>query len=157
MTVAHRMERRLRLLLRVSAVVAGSAILAVFMPRAWMDGVHRAMGLGPLPQGPVFEYLARSISALYALNGALYWFMSTDVRRYGPLIRLFAVAYILFGTILLVIDIRLGMPRPWILCEGPIVILLGCVFLFLLARTTASHAAEEAGARRPGEIPLAKR
>jgi hypothetical protein len=47
----------------------GSATLAlpfVFVPRAWMDSIHRGwLDMGPLPAEPIAGYLARSTSMLY--------------------------------------------------------------------------------------------
>ena len=48
------------------------------------EPIHRQVGLGELPQVPIVGYLTRSISALYALHGALLVFMAGDVRRYLP-------------------------------------------------------------------------
>src|SRR5687767_4147070 len=83
-------ERLLAFLLRVAAVVLLLALAAVFFPRSWMSAVHEVMGLGPLPEGPIVDYLARSASLLYAHLGALYWFVAPDVRRHLPVIRFLA-------------------------------------------------------------------
>ena len=52
----------LRCLLVFNGVMVLLALPAVFMPTAWMDYFHRDLGLGPLPRGPIVEYLTRSIS-----------------------------------------------------------------------------------------------
>ena len=36
-----------------------------------MAACHEAMGLGPFPDAPIVEYLARSVSAYYAMLGGL--------------------------------------------------------------------------------------
>lgn len=124
-------NRALVIFLRIYAAVAGSAVIAVFMPRAAMEYIHQAMGLGPLPQGPVFEYLARSISALYALHGAFVLLLSSDVRRFQTIIRFFGIAYIVLGLILLGIDLHVGLPWIWTLVEGPTVMAIGATILAL--------------------------
>jgi hypothetical protein len=43
-----------------------------------------------MPTGPVVEYLARSLSAFYALMGALCLVLTTDLERYRPLVRFLA-------------------------------------------------------------------
>ena len=82
----QRQERILRILLRVAGGLPLTALLAVVMPTEWMDATHRWLGLGELPRAPIVEYLTRSLSLLYAVFGALWLYMSTDVRRYAPLI-----------------------------------------------------------------------
>ena len=64
-------DKALVLLLRFVGVGSLFALVAVFMPVPWMAATHRWLGLGEMPTGPVVEYLARSLSAFYALVGAL--------------------------------------------------------------------------------------
>ena len=66
---------------------------------------------------------------------ALLLFVSFDVRRYLPLVKCLAVLSVAFGTFMLVLDIAVDMPLFWILSEGPFVIVLGGVFLWLAARS----------------------
>src|SRR5215468_5372863 len=75
-------DRALVLLLRIVGVGALFALVAVFMPVSWMAAAHRWLGLGEMPTGPVVEYLARSLSAFYALVGALCLVLTTDLERY---------------------------------------------------------------------------
>jgi hypothetical protein len=122
-------EHFLTVFLRLVGTVAGTAAFCAVMPLGWMDAVHRALGMGALPQQPIVEYLARSTSALYALMGALFWILSLDTARYRPLLRLLGPAIIVLGLLLLWIDINAGMPRFWQLAEGPANILLGTIIL----------------------------
>jgi len=67
------------------------ALVPVVMPWSWMAATHRWLGLGEIPTGPIVEYLARSLSAFYALVGALCLVMASDLDRYRPLVRFFGV------------------------------------------------------------------
>jgi len=78
---AARWERRLVVVLRITAVITGTALFAVLLPRPWMAAIHRRVGLGVFPEGAIIVYLSRSLSAFYALYGGLTWLVSTDVRR----------------------------------------------------------------------------
>lgn len=122
-------DRFLTLFLRVVGTVVGSAALSAVMPLRAMEAAHRALGLGPLPEGPIVEYLARSTSAFYALLGALLWVASLDLARYRPLVRLLGVAFVVFGALLLWTDVSAGLPLFWQVSEGPINALFGIVFL----------------------------
>src|SRR5262245_48226303 len=84
--------KALVLLLRLAGVSALFALVAVFMPFSWMVATHRWLGLGEMPDGPVVEYLARSVSAFYALFGALFLVVASDPERYRPVVRFLGVA-----------------------------------------------------------------
>jgi hypothetical protein len=130
----NRDEKILVWLLRLGGVVMLTALGAVVMPFDWMNSIHRQAGLGELPHVPIVGYLTRSISGLYALHGALLVFLASDVRRYLPVVRFLAWAGAAFGAMMLAIDRAVGMPLPWNVCEGPFVVLLSAVILWLTGR-----------------------
>jgi hypothetical protein len=128
---AAREQRGLVLMLRILGTVDLLAVLAVFLPLEWVAKAHAWLGLGVLPEKPIIGYLTRSASALYALHGAMILFVSTDVRRYGPLIKFLAVAALVHGIILYLIDMSAGMPAFWIVLEGPLVAATGAIVLMV--------------------------
>jgi hypothetical protein len=130
----NRYERSLIVLLRIAAVVLLTAIVPAVMPFAWMDSIHRQLGLGDLPARPIVSYLTRSLSAMYAMHGAVVYFISLDVRRFLPVVKCLAALGIVFGAGMLILDVMAGMPTPWTACEGPFVIVLGSTLLWLAAR-----------------------
>lgn len=130
----NRSEMALVAILRVSGVILLTALIPAVMPFAWMQEIHRHLGMGKLPEGPIMGYLTRSLSALYALHGAVVFFVSLDVRRFLPVVRFLAVLGVIFGAGTLVLDIAVGMPLPWVLGEGPSIITLGGVLLWLVGR-----------------------
>jgi hypothetical protein len=103
------------------------------MPFAWMAATHRRLGLGEMPTAPVVEYLARSVSALHALVGALCLMLAADLGRYRPLVQSLGVAFALVGLVFCWVDLAAGMPWWWAAAEGPGSIVMGAV-LFWLAR-----------------------
>ena len=127
----NRSEKALVVLLRAAAVLLLTALIPAVMPFAWMQGIHRQLGMGELPQGPIIGYLTRSLSAMYAFHGALVLFVSLDVRRFLPVVKCLAVLCIVFGMGMIVLDVMVGMPMFWILGEGPFIIVLGGVMLWL--------------------------
>ncbi len=127
----NRNETILAWLLRLGGAVMLTALGAVVMPFDWMNVIHRQAGLGELPHVPIVGYLTRSISGLYALHGALLVFLARDVRRYLSVVRFLAVAGAAFGAMMLAIDCAVGMPLPWAVCEGPFVVLLSAIILWL--------------------------
>lgn len=134
-------DAALKWLLRIIGGVELCALPFVLFPFALMHEVHdRALGLGALPHAPIVEYLARSLSALYAVHGAVVFFLSFDVSRYRPLIGFLGGLHIAFGLTVLSIDLGAGLPLWWVAGEGP-GIAVGGVLVLILAR------------RRGGDVP----
>jgi len=126
-----RPETLLKCVLRVVGAVCLLAVFAVLMPRRWMAVAHEWAGLGEFPDGPIAEYLARSLSAFYAFYGGLLVLTSVDVRRHAWVIAYLAVAGLFFSVIILVVDLALGFPLYWSLGEGPFVFLFSACVLAL--------------------------
>jgi hypothetical protein len=122
---------RLILVLRLSGFAMALAVFAVVMPDSCMVATHRLLGLGEFPEAPVADYLARSLSAFYAMYGGLLWVVSTDIRRYAPVIRYLAVVGVVFGVLLYWIDTHAGLPLYWCIVEGTIVTALSLLILVL--------------------------
>jgi hypothetical protein len=127
-------DKVLVILLRYLLGIPGLfALVGVFMPLSWMVATHRWLGLGEMPTGPVVEYLARSVSAFYALLGALFLVMASDLERYRPQVRFFGVAFAPLGIIFTGVDLLAGMPWWWTAFEGPSGLPVGAL-VFYLAR-----------------------
>ena len=127
-------ERNLKLLLRFFGSTSLSALIFVVAPRSWMEAIHSEVGMGTLPEMPVVGYLARSLSAFYALMGGLFWTLSFDVRRYRAVVQYMGCGLAVFGVILVGVDWWERLPFVWKVWEGPVVILLGLFMSFLSRR-----------------------
>jgi len=131
--VAVTSEQLLRIVLRFIGSSSLLALIFVAVPYNWMNSIHVALGMGPLPDAPVVGYLARSTSAFYALLGGLFWVVSFDLERHRRVLIYLGAAITLLGVVLLVVDWTEGMPSFWTLWEGPFVMVFGLV-LSLLSR-----------------------
>jgi hypothetical protein len=140
-----RSELAIVIILRIMGVSALLAVFAVFFPYSWMNACHEFMGLGTLPDAPIVSYLARSLSTFYAMHGVLTLFLSSDIRRYRPLIVLWGVVMTAIGAFLLGIDLASGMPQGWTWSEGPPTMAIGLTVLWLqrhikpIPDATATH------------------
>jgi hypothetical protein len=130
----NRHERVLIFLLRCDAIILLTAVLPAVMPFVWMQEVHRFLGMGELPEGPIMGYLTRSLSVMYAMHGAVTLYVSFDVRRYLLIVKFMAVLGILFGLWLTGIDIAVRMPLFWTISEGPFIFLLSATVRWLASR-----------------------
>lgn len=131
-------ERWLVYLLRFGGLLLGSAFFAILLPDEWMAAIHRRLGLGAYPAAPLTSYLTRSVSALYAFHGGLLLVLSSDVRRFRPVLRFVAWATIGLGLALTAIDVQAGLPSWWALLEGPWVVITGSLLLWLVGRTASA-------------------
>jgi hypothetical protein len=128
----------LKWLLRLIGGVELLAIPFLLFPFPWMNAVHdRALGLGPLPNAPIVEYMARCLSALYAVHGSVVFWISFDVSRYRPLIRFLGGLHLALGLTVLSIDFTSGLPLWWVFGEGPGIAVGGVLLLVLTRRSTA--------------------
>ncbi len=125
-------EKILVWLLRLAGGVVVLAWFAVFLPTEWMAATHRWLGLGEFPASPLVDYLTRSASVLYGIHGGLLLMLSTDVRRYRKLVVYIGVTDVIFGVLMLGIDIHAGMPGFWTAGEGPPITVVGLVMLWLV-------------------------
>lgn len=126
-----RSDRTLVLLLRILGVGSLFALVPVLMPFSWMVATHRWLGLGEMPNGPVVEYLARSLSAFYALVGAICLVLASDMDRYRPVVRFLGAAFAVMGLVFLGVDLAAGMPWWWTASEGPGAVVFALVMVFL--------------------------
>jgi hypothetical protein len=129
-----RWERFLTWVLRVSGVLMLLALVAVVMPQESMSAANRALLGEELPDSPIVWYLTRSVSLLYAAQGAVTLYLSFHVRRYLSLLVVQAWVAVVLGVSMLLLDLRIGMPALWVLVEGPWIVLLGLGVLWLIAR-----------------------
>ena len=143
---------KLKLYMRVLGAVEASAIVPALMPIAWIAVIHQWLGMGPFPDAPVAQYLARSTSWFYVIQGGLFWLLSFDPPRYRPVIAYLGVAGLLGGVGLLAMDWMIGMPVWWTLMEGPVVMGLCLTLLVLLRRSSVAEPAEH----RPGASLVVK-
>jgi hypothetical protein len=126
--------RTLALVLRGMGALDCLALVAVCLPREWIDALCGRLTGVAFPAVPVAWYLARSTSLLYALHGAMVVYISFDVPRHWRLIRFLAYAAIVHGGLILAIDVSSGMPGWWSAVEGPCFAVTGLVVLFLVQR-----------------------
>ncbi|MBS11938.1 MAG: hypothetical protein CME19_10110 [Gemmatimonadetes bacterium] len=118
-------------LLRIIGTTSALAILAVVMPYEWMNAIHVWLGMGTLPTEPIVGYLARTLSAFYAVYGALLWYLSFYTITHRPVIQFFGFVTAGFGGVLVGVDWVEGMPEFWKWIEGPFTILLGLLIVLL--------------------------
>ena len=84
-----------------------------------MNFVHENfVHLGPLTHTPVLEYMARTLTALYAFHGAVIVRLSFDVPRYRPVVKFVGCLQVLLGLAAFAIDFAAGLPWFWAIGEG---------------------------------------
>ena len=122
-------DKPLKIVLHVLGWTTLLALGAVVMPRSWMASTHEWLGLGEFPTAPIVENLARSVSAFYAIFGAVCLVLASDIERYRPLIKFLGAVLVLFGAALIGVDLAAGMPPWWTASEGLSTIVFGVLLL----------------------------
>jgi heme A synthase len=133
-------ERLLRLVLRATGIVCLVATFAVFMPTSWMAWCHERLGLGNFPDAPITGYLARSLSAFYAIYGGALVLVAVDLRRYAAVIAYLAWTGLVLAVVIGIIDAVIGLPAYWTVAESVSGILLSVVILVLQRNIRAADA-----------------
>lgn len=118
-------------LLRLGGTMTVLAFPTMLLPHESMAAIHRWLGMGELPEAPVVGYLARSVSAFYGFHGVLLFLIASDPVRYRPFVVYVGWMNVALGLMLLGIDLHAGMPGWWTAFEGPVVLMLGVVILWL--------------------------
>ena len=121
------------------------AIVAVVMPFSWMAATHEYLGLGKMPEGAIVEYLARSLSAIYAVVGVVLWKVSFRFAEQLELVRLLGYVFTVFGVAIWWIGAKAGMPLSWVLLEGPPAILFGLWVVYACRQEGEATPPENAG------------
>ena len=119
--------RAIVILLRLAGGMTVLAFCAMFLPVDVMESTHNLLGIGEFPRSPLVDYLTRSVAALYGFHGCLLLLISTDPVKYRAIVYYAAVMNLLFGIIMVAIDLHAGMPLVWTLIEGPPISVLGLV------------------------------
>ena len=133
-------ERILKLVLQINGAVMATALIAVFLSHDQMGAIHEWLRLEEekFPKAIIVDYLARSLSAFYAIMGILYLVLARDVRAHASVITFMAWASICFGVGSIVIDLQLGFPAWWTWGEGPFITLYGVAILWLQRKINTS-------------------
>jgi hypothetical protein len=114
------------------------AVVPIFFSASVINYLHQQLGLGEFPNSAIAFYLARSTSLLYAVHGALMFFVSFNLGRYWPLVRLLGYLHFVIGLAMLGIDVSTPMPLYWIIGEGVPVAVTGMLILWLWNRCNAA-------------------
>jgi hypothetical protein len=131
-------DRFLLLLLRANAAILLCALPCALLPFEWMDAAHRWLGLGPLPDAPISRYLARSLSLVYGMHGAVVLGVTLRWPRYKPAVPFLVLLHVALGAALLAVDLTSGVPWWWALTEGPGLVAYGLFVLFVFRRASSA-------------------
>ena len=150
LSMPERTARWLACVMWFECVALAAALVAVCLPAAAMEAIHAEMGLGRMPKAPIVDYLARSLSLVYASMAPLCGFLARDVRRYHDVIAFQAVVKLAAGGGLLVLDLVIGMPWFWTVCEGPLIMALSIAVLLMVRDLRTGHALAHSAQRSDG-------
>lgn len=129
---SSRYEKHIKALLYL---IGGSTVLAIvplFFPITWMRGLHEWLGLGEAPSQAIFEYMARSLCVMYFTHGVFVLSVAVNLDRCWYLVPVIAAINIFVGIALFFIDSSASMPLWWLLFEGPPILAIGVLLMWLV-------------------------
>ena len=112
------------------------AVVPVFFPVSLMATFHQWLGLGDFPDAPITIYLARSTSLLYAMHGAVMFYVAWHFDRCQALVPLLGFLHVVLGLTMIGVDLNAGMPLYWTAGEGLPIALTGAAILWLYRRSS---------------------
>ena len=77
------------------------------------------------------DYLTRSVAALYGFHGVLLLIISRNPAQHRTIVRYVGAMNLVFGILMVLVDLHAGMPAFWTIGEGPPIAAFGVVVLYL--------------------------
>ena len=128
--------RILRACFVVYGLFTACGIFFVFIPDEMMVRIGEAFGLPPFEVTPVFEYMARGMSSLCFLVGALLVYCGLHLGESARLIRF--LGWIALASLPAAVFIHAVTPTPaWWKAGGIVAVALLCVMCFAVPVTDA--------------------
>lgn len=118
-------------LLRLTGATEMLAFISVVMPQSWMEAGHLWLGMGEMRSSPLLIFMIRQASYTYGLHGLSLWILSTDLKRFRPLIIFNGIAFTLAGIVFFLIDYTAGMPWFWTIGDAAGCAAFGVLLLWL--------------------------
>jgi hypothetical protein len=124
----------LRLVLFLGGCTLTSAAVPVFFSPEYMAQIHAWLGLGDFPNQPITIYLAKSASLLYAIHGLVLLFVAFQFKELHTIIPFLGWLHVAIGSAMIYVDNAAQMPGWWLVIEGPPVIAVGLLLIYLYWR-----------------------
>lgn len=124
----------LRVVLFLGGCTLTSAAVSVFFSPQYMAQIHAWLGLGDFPIQPITVYLAKSTSLLYAIHGLVLLFVSFKFKELHVSVPFLGWLHVVIGAAMIYVDVAAQMPVWWLAIEGPPVIGVGLLLVYLYSR-----------------------
>jgi energy-converting hydrogenase Eha subunit E len=131
--------RRLQACLYVGGSVCLLPVLGLLMPPSAARAVVRAFIGEPIPEGPLFWYVFRLMSATYGVIGAFLIILAGDPFRHGRLVEFTGWASVFLGAICAAAGVAARMPALWFLGDAVCFVLFGVLVLLFWRRARAAR------------------
>jgi hypothetical protein len=130
--------RGLRICLWITGLYCSSLIFGVFWPVSGLESFVKLFGIGPLPDSPLFFYLARLISATYVGVGIFYIILALRPMDYGIMVPFSGLAAVALGIVCGITGFVVKMPNLWFFIDFLSCLVLGILILVFWRRARQS-------------------
>jgi len=126
--------KTLRIFFVIYGLAMSTAIIFVFIPNAAMIRIGDYFDLPNFEISPVFEYLARGMSSLCFIIGALLIYLGFNLQKYASLVRFLGWLTLVSIPMIVFIHVKIDTPFWW--KAGDIFgVSLLCLLCFLTPRS----------------------
>jgi hypothetical protein len=134
--------RPLKAVLAIAGVVCLVSVLGLVLPLSALQSLTTAFTGEELPEGPVFVYGLRAISATYAAIGVYLLILARDPARYGVLVPFTGVAAVVIGIVCGVVGAAVRLKPVWFVGDFLGLVVFGLLILILWGRIPGPEAPE---------------
>ncbi len=133
--------RGLKICLWVAGVVCVLSVIGIFLPMSVWEWFGRAFGIDlALPEGPVWTYAVRLMSATYGVIGVYLLILALDPMKYGVMVPFTGIAALFVGICAGIVGLAAGMPALWFLGDCISCTVMGILVLVFWKRACATRA-----------------
>ncbi len=121
--------RGLKICIWVAAIGCLTSVVGLVLPLSAWEGLAATFGVESLPDSPLFMYVARLLSAMFAATGVFLILLALDPLKYGVLVPFTAVAAICLGVVCGITGSVTPMPIWWYLGDAVSCLAFGALTL----------------------------
>ena len=127
--------RGLKICLWVAGIGCLASVGGIFMPSAVWECFMGHFGIGPLPDSPLFFYIARLMCATFVGVGIYFIILALEPMKYGVLVPFSGLAAIVLGIVCTITGFVVKMPNLWFLGDALSCLVLGVLILIFYQQT----------------------
>ena len=121
--------RGLKICLWIAGIGCLLSVFGMFLPVSAWQSIAKVFGVESLPDSPLFEYVARLMSATYAAVGVFFIILALRPMDYGVMIPFSGWASVFVAVVCAITGHVVAMPTLWFLGDASFCLVFGVLIL----------------------------